>query len=68
MPKFEVTLRRTLEETMTVIVRAKDEDAAQQQVENNINGLGTAAKIATHYKEHWEEEVDNIEIEDVSES
>lgn len=68
MPKFEVILRRTLEETLSVAVTAKDEDAAHDKVAQRISELGTAAAIAKAYKESWEEEVDNIEIEDVSES
>lgn len=67
MPEFEVIVRRTLEETLSVTVTAKDEDAAQEKVEQRISELGTAAAIAKAYKEDWEYESENIEVEEVIE-
>ena len=61
MPDFEVTARRTIEQTCKFTVKAKDEDAAQEKAGALFTKEGWAAK------QEWELENENIEVESIDE-
>ncbi len=68
MPKFEVLLRFTSEELLTLEVSARDEEAAVQRVNEAVQSLNyNKEKIAKKYKNDWEFDSENIDVEEVTE-
>lgn len=68
MVNFEVTLSYMLEETLTVSVKAKDEDSARERVQKIINSsLGDNDTIATKLNGDWETENEFLRIDYVNE-
>lgn len=63
MPKFTVTVNRTrtIEYSTEVEVSAKDEESAEEKVEDKINNALTNGKIDTAYE--WEESSDDDAFE-----
>lgn len=71
MPKFDVMLTYTLSKNLTFEVSAKDEDTAQERVQKVIDSLAGDEKILEKLEEKydafWEEDIDDITIEEVTE-
>lgn len=68
MPKFEVQLMYTKTANMTIEVRAKDEDVANDKVQQMISDLNYDYEaIAKKYKTEWTEDEEDITIDSVDE-
>jgi hypothetical protein len=70
MALYSVSLNRTLSLSATVVVRAKNEEAAQARVEEMIakSAFGTIAwQVTAPNFVEWQEEEDEIEIDVVQE-
>jgi hypothetical protein len=68
MPRYNVSLTRTLVLSADVAVRARNEEAAQARVEALISKghFGTLAwQITSQSSADWEEQEDEIEIDGV---
>lgn len=56
MPKYLITLERTLTYTTQISLRAKDEDAARQKAQEKFYDIPES---------QWDEEEENVEITDI---
>lgn len=67
MPKFNVTLKRTREETQWITVTAADEDAADEKMQTIIDALEQGQSVKEVKAGEWELQDESFEVEDISE-
>ena len=61
IPKFNIIICRTTEQTCEIQVTAKDEEAAQAKAETLMNTMGFASK------QDWELDSEDFEVYEVNE-
>jgi hypothetical protein len=68
MPKFEIILKHTTTSLLRTTVSAKNEEAAREKITTLLRTcLYRPGAIATHTKEQWEVDEEEIEIDEVNE-
>jgi hypothetical protein len=64
MPRFNITVTRTIALSRTITVTAPDEDAASTKVEKDIaDGKHGADKIAIDIPDGWTQDSDDVDFQ-----